>query len=67
MAGRNRCTGERCVQIEAILFYFLLFVFFLDLWKLDRRCSSEQKAKLVYAKRATHRYQYLNLLSNFKR
>ena len=46
-------------------FYFLL-VSFLDLQKSDRRFLSEQKAKLVYAKRATHRYQYLSLLSNVK-
>ena len=40
---------------------------FSDLQKLDRKLSSEQKVKLDYAKRATHRYQYLSLLSNFKR
>ena len=49
---------------------FFSFIFslrsFLDLWKSDRRRSSEQKAKLDYAKRAMHRYQYLSLLSNVK-
>ena len=48
-------------------FYFLLFVFFSDLHKSDRRFLLERKAKLVYATRATHMYQYLILLSNFKR
>ena len=39
-------------------FFSFIFSFcsFSDLWKSDRRHSSEQKAKLVYAKRATHRY-----------
>ena len=46
--------------------FYSLLVSFSDLRKSDRTLSSEQKAKLVYAKRATHRYQYLNLLSNFK-
>ena len=49
------------------IFFIVLFPFFLDLWKSDYKISSEQKAKLVYATRATHRYQYLSLLSNFKR
>ena len=43
---------------------FVFFIFslrsFSDLRKLDCRLSSEQKAKLVYAKRATHRkFAYL--------
>ena len=49
-----------------LFFLFSLFDSFSDLWKSDRRRSLEQKAKLVYAKRATHRYQYLSLLSNVK-
>ena len=60
---------EEGVQIErerGFLFLYFLFVSFSDLRKSDRRFSS-QKAKLVYAMRATHKYQYLNLLSNFKR
>ena len=47
--------------------FFSFFVFFLDLWKSDRRFSSEQKAKLVYATRATCRYQKLSISSHFKR
>ena len=53
--------GERTI----FLFIFLL-VSFLDLWKSNRRFLSEQKEKLDYAKRATHRYQYLSLLLNVK-
>ena len=53
-------SGER-------FFNFFLLVYFSDLWKSDRRFLSEQKVKLVYATRATHRNQYLSLLSNFKR
>ena len=48
------------------IFYFLLIVSFSDLQKSDCRFSSEQKAKLDYAMRATRRYQYLSILSNFK-
>ena len=44
-----------------------IFVSFSDLWKLDHRFLSEQKAKLDYATRATRRYQYLSVSSNFKR
>ena len=47
-------------------FFFLLLICFSDLQKLDRRFSSEKKEKLDYATRATRRYQYLSLLSNFK-
>ena len=55
-------------ELEGDIFFFnfLFLVSFLDLRKSDRRLSSEQKAKLVYAMRATHRYQYLSLLSNVK-
>ena len=48
-------------------FFFLLFAFFSDLWKLDHRFLSEHKAKLVNATRATRRYQKLSISSNFKR
>ena len=48
-------------------FYFLLFVSFSDLRKLDHRFLSEQKAKLVYATRAMRRYQKLSISSHFKR
>ena len=53
--------GERTI----FLFIFLL-VSFSDLRKSDRRLLSEQKGKLDYAKRATHMYQYLSLLSSVK-
>ena len=49
------------------VFVFLLFVSLLDLRKLDRRFSLEQKAKLVYATRATCGYQKLSVSSNSKR
>ena len=48
-------------------FIFSLFVSFSDLQKSDRRFLSEKKAKLEYATRATRRYQYLSVSSNFKR
>ena len=54
-------------ELERSFFFFLLFVSFSDLRKSDRRFSSEQKAKLVYATRATHRYQKLSISSHFKR
>ena len=66
MAGGGQTLGERSGE-RFFNLVFLLFVSFSDLRKSDRRFSSEQKAKLVYATRATHRYQYLSLLSNFKR
>ena len=44
---------------------FYLFIYFLvsfsDLWKLDRRFSSELKAKLIHATRATRGYQNLRV------
>ena len=46
--------------------FFFLFDSFSDSRKSDHKLSSEQKTKLDYAKRATHRYQYLSLLSNVK-
>ena len=48
-------------------FFFFLFAFFSDLWKSDRTFSLKQKAKFDYATRAMRRYQYLSILSNFKR
>ena len=58
---------EESVQIErerGFLFLYFLLVSFSDLRKSDRRFLSEQMAKLVYAKRATSRYQYLSLFVN---
>ena len=58
---------ERERVTRFFLFFFLIFASFSDLRKSDRRFLSKKKAKLDYATRATHRYQYLGVLSNFKR
>ena len=66
---QNEGRGGQSVgggETEGDIFFIFSLRSFSDLWKSDRRRSSEQKAKLVYATRATHRYQYLSLLSNFK-
>ena len=53
---------------EIFIFYFLFFsLFFLDLWKSDRKFSSGLKAKLIHAARATRGYQNLGVSSNSKR
>ena len=63
-----RWTREKERGEERDIFnFFSLFVSFSDLWKSDRTFLSEQKAKLVYATRATRRNQYLSVSSNFKR
>ena len=54
------------VERDIYLFYFFL-ASLSDLWKSDHRFSSEQKAKLVYATRATRGYQKLSVSSNSKR
>ena len=60
--------GQKGVhEREDFNYFFLLFIFFSDLWKSDRRFLSEQKAKLVYATKAMRRNQYLSVSSNFKR
>ena len=63
--------GERKRRARDSLFYFinssLCFFFFSDLRKLDRRFSSGQKVKLIYAMRATRGYQNLKVSSNFTR
>ena len=58
---------ERWREGETIFILYFIFVFFSDLRKSDHRFSSEQKAKLVYATRATRRYQKLSISSHFKR
>ena len=58
--GREASSGEREVERNFIFF----FVSFSDLQKLDRRFSSGLKAKLIYAMRATHRYQKVGVLTN---
>ena len=50
MRGSNDNERKR-----GFLFLFF-FVFFSDLWKLDRRFLLEYKVKLDYATRATRRY-----------
>ena len=62
--NRTEGDGER---EDFYFFLFLLFASFLDLRKSDHRFLSEQKAKLDYATRATRRYQYISVSSNFKR
>ena len=62
---RTDARTER--QAHIILFLYFLFISFSDLWKSDRRFSSEQKTKLVYATRATRRYQKLSISSHFKK
>ena len=46
------CSDKIQAQRE-IYFYFLLFISFLDLRKSDRRNSSSQERKVLYATRAT--------------
>ena len=51
-------------------FYFLFFIFFVsfsDLWKLDHRFSLGLKAKLIHVTRATREYQNLGISSNSTR
>ena len=52
---------------ERIYFFTFLFSSFSDLRKLDRRFSSEQKAKLIHATRATRGHQNLGVSSNSTR
>ena len=52
---------------ERFVLNFFFSASFSDLRKSDRKFLSEQKAKLVYATRATRRYQKLSLSSHFKR
>ena len=63
----EKTNKEGVEERQDFYLFFLFFVSFSDLWKSDRRFSSEQKAKLVYATRATHRYQKLSISSNSKR
>ena len=69
---KTKSQGDRRERVESMkrddfYFLFLLFAFFSDLWKSDRRFLLEQKAKLDYVTRATRRYQYLSVSSNSKR
>ena len=58
---------ERVCRERFLFLFFLLFFSFSDLRKLDRRFSSELKAKLIHAARATHEYQNLGVSSNSTR
>ena len=61
------CVGKRSEERDFFFFFFFsLFFFFSDLRKSDRRFLSEQKEKLVYATRATCRYQKFSISSHFK-
>ena len=62
--GRRRREKVREVRE---FFFFLLFVSFSDLRKLDRRFSSGLKAKLIHSTRATHGCQNLRVSSNSTR
>ena len=53
--------------VRILIYFFLLFVSFTDLRKLDRRFSSELKAKLIYMTRATRGHQNLGVSSNSTR
>ena len=53
--GISRRERELVVRRDFYILFFLLFAFFLDLWKSDCRFSSGLKAKLIHAARATHR------------
>ena len=63
---RGRRTRKRERERD-FYFIFLIFTYFSNLQKSDRRFLSEQKAKLDYATKATRRYQYFSVSSNFKR
>ena len=52
---------------DIFIFIFLFFASFSDLRKSDPRFSSKQKAKLIYATRATRGHQNLGVSSNSTR
>ena len=64
--GKGNCRGkrERGRPERFLFFIFLLFAFFSDLRKSDRRFSSGLKAKLIHVARATRGYQNLLVSSN---
>ena len=60
--GEGESVEERG---EIFLFYFIfVYASFSDLRKLDRRFSSELKAKLIYAMRATRGHQKVGVSTN---
>ena len=62
--GRALRERERASVREDFIFIFLLFAFFSDIQKLDRRFSSGLKAKLIYTMRATRGHQKFGLSTN---
>ena len=64
---KQKETERACRREDFYFLFFLLFISFSDLRKSNRRFLLEQKAKLDYATRATRRYKYLSVSSNFKR
>ena len=53
----NQKEGKRTLQRRIVFFFFFFFPFFSDLRKSDRRNSSGQERKVLYATRATREYQ----------
>ena len=65
---KSKASGEReREEREGKFIFFSFFTSLYDLRKLDHRFSSEQKAKLVYATRATRGHQNLGVSSNSTR
>ena len=58
--GRGRARQRE----NNFFYFFLLFSFFSDLRKSDRRFSSGLKAKLIYAMRATRGHQKVGVSTN---
>ena len=61
--GEGASGGERAER-GFFSFFISLFISFSDLRKLDRRFSSELKAKLIYAMRATRGHQKVGVSTN---
>ena len=62
----ERASGGRGYR-EDLFYLFSFFSSLSNLRKSDRRFSSEQKAKLIYATRATRGHQNLGVSSNSTR
>ena len=60
----ERATGSRERGREKYFNFFSFFISFSDLRKSDNRFSSGQKAKLIYAMRATHGHQKVGVSTN---
>ena len=64
---RNCRAKESGREKDFYFLFFILFTFFSDLRKSDRRFSSGLKPKLIHATRATRGYQNLGVSSNSTR